>query len=172
MATWLEATLSVIAGGALTVISTWIADKRLTERERERRSEEKRERRTIRRDDFQRETLLALQVASQKLLRVTGRMQHLDMVAFRATDQWQRQQFPDGLSDDSLLYTTETLLLASRTRDDEVRKLADQLRECAAQVGMSPNGGVAESRMITAAEIQLALVSRVGQLVREMDEAI
>lgn len=161
----------MIAGGALTIVSAWIADKRLTERERERRSEEKRERRAFRRDDFQRETLLALQIASQKLLRTTGQMQHLDMVAYRTTGQWQRQQFPDDLSDDNLLYTTETMLLASRARDDEVRKLADQLRERTTAVGMSPSEREADGRMMTAAEIQGALVNRIGQLVREMDEA-
>jgi len=171
MPTWLATTLSVIAGGALTMISAWIADRRLTERERERRLEERRERRAIRRDDFQRETLLALQVASQKLLRTTGRMHHLDVVAFRKTGKWQRQQFPDDLSDDNLRHMTETMLLASRARDDEVRTLSERLRDRTAVVGMSRDENEADSRMMAAADIQGALIARIGQLVREMDQA-
>lgn len=171
MPTWLATTLSVIAGGALTMLSGWIADQRLTDRERERRREERRERLAIRRNDFQRETLLTLQVASQKLLRTTGRMHHLDVVAFRTTGQWQRQQFPDDLSDDHLRYMTEAMLLASRVRDDEARSLAEQLRDRAAVVGMSREEGEAESRMVAAADIQGALIDRIGHLVREMDEA-
>jgi hypothetical protein len=162
--------MSVVAGGLLTMLAAWLADRRLTERDRERRRDERRERLADRRNDFQRETLLALQVASQKLLRTTGRMHHLDVVAFRTTGQWQRQQFPDDLSDDQLRQKTEAMLLASRVRDDETRTLAERLRERAAVVGMSSNEGEAQSRMMAAADIQSALVDRIGQLLREMDE--
>jgi hypothetical protein len=171
MPTWLATTMSVIAGGLLTMLAAWLADQRLTERDRERRRDERRERLADRRNDFQRETLLALQVASQKLLRTTGRMHHLDVVAFRTTGQWQRQQFPDDLSDDHLRQTTETMLLASRVRDDETRALADRLTDLAAVVGLSSNEGEAENRMMAAGDAQRALLQRTGQLVREMDEA-
>jgi hypothetical protein len=57
MSSWLTTTLSVIAGGLLTMFSAWLADGRLRERDRERRREERQERFSIRRDDFQRETL-------------------------------------------------------------------------------------------------------------------
>ena len=171
MPTWLATTMSVVAGGLLTMLAAWLADRRLTERDRERRRDERRERLADRRNDFQRETLLALQVASQKLLRTTGRMHHLDVVAFRTTGQWQRQRFPDDLSDDQLRQMTEAMLLASRVRDDETRTLAERLRDRAAVVGMSSNEGEAEGRMMAAADIQGALIDRIGQLVRELDEA-
>lgn len=98
-------------------------------------------------------------------------MHHLDVVALRTGGQWQRQQFPDHLSDDNLRYITETMLLASRVQDEEVRTLSDRLRDRATAVGLSQNEGEAESRMIAAAEIQGALINRIGQLVREMDQA-
>jgi hypothetical protein len=162
--------MSVIAGGLLTMLAAWLADQRLAERDRERRRDDRHERIADRRNDFQRETLLALQVASQKLLRNTGRMHHLNVVRFRTTGQWQRQQFPDDLSDDHLRQMTETMLLASRVRDDETRTLAERLRDRAAVVGMSRNEGEAESRMMAAADTQQGLIQRIGQLVREMDE--
>ena len=64
--------MSVIAGGVLTMVAAWFADKRLTERDREGRREERHERLATRRNEFQRETLLSLQVTAQKLLRNTG----------------------------------------------------------------------------------------------------
>ena len=63
------------------------------------------------------------------------------------------------------------MLLASRVRDDETRTLAGRLRDRAAVVSLSVDGAEAETRMMAAADIQGALIERIGQLVREMDEA-
>ena len=171
MPSWLATTASVIAGGVLTMLAAWLGDRRITERDRERRREERRERLVTRRNDFQRETLLALQDASQKLLRNTGASLHQDVVAHRTTGTWQRQQLPDDLSNDRLRLTTETMLLASRVRDDEVRALADRLRTQTAVVGLSSGENEAESRMMAAADTQGALIQRIGEIVRGLDEA-
>lgn len=77
----------------------------------------------------------------------------------------------DDLSNDSLRLITETMLLASRVRDDEVRGLADQVRDQAAGVGHSSNEGEAERRMMAAAEMQSTLIQRIGEIVRGLDEA-
>lgn len=171
MPAWLITILSVMAGGALTIITGWISDKRLSERERERRAQEREERLAIRRDDFQRETLLALQVAVQKMVRTTGKMHHEDVMAHRSTGQWQRQLFSEDLSDDSLRNMTDTMLLGSRVRDSEARTLADQLREQCTAIGGSPDEQTAEARMATATITHERLIGRIGQLLREMDEA-
>ena len=124
-----------------------------------------------RRNDFQRETLLALQDVSQKLLRNTGASLHQDVVAHRATGKWQRQQLPDDLSNDHLRLNTQTMLLASRVRDDEVRRLADGLRTQTAVVGLSSDEREAEGRMMAAADTQSALIQRISEIVRGLDEA-
>lgn len=171
MPDWLATTMSVIAGGVLTMLAGWLGDWRLTKRERERRREERHERFVIRRNDFQRETLLALQTASQKLLRNTGASFHQDVLAYRATGKWQKQQLPGDLSEDHLRLTTDTMLLASRVRDDEVRVLADRLRVEAGAVARSNDEREAESQMVAAATTQGALLQRIGLLVRGLDEA-
>lgn len=170
LANWIAPALSVLAGGLLTMLASWAADRRLSERERESRKEERKDRLAIRRNDFQRETLLALQVASQQLMRTTGASLHQDIVAHRTTGEWQKQQLPNNLSDDHLLLTTETMLLASRVRDDDVRKLADRMRAQATVVGMSSDESEAEGRMMAATDTQQALIQRIGELVRELDE--
>lgn len=171
MPIWLATTVSVIAGGLLTMLAAWLADQRLTERDRERRREERRERVVTKRNDFQRETLLSLQNASQKLLRNTGASLHQDVMAHRATGKWQKQQLPSDLSNDHLLLITETMLLASRVRDDGVRAFADRLRTQTSVVGLSSGKSDAENRMLAAADTQQALIQRIGEIVRELDEA-
>lgn len=172
MPAWIEATVSVLIGGALAMFAAWLGDRRLTERERKRRQEERHERLIVQRDTFQRETLLALQVASQALLRNTGASLHLDILAYRRTGKWQRQQLPDDLSNGQLNLTTETMLLASRVRDGEVRGLAEQLREQTSAVGFASDELEAERRMMDASELQQSLIQRIGQLVRDLDEIV
>jgi hypothetical protein len=73
-------------------------------------------------------------------------------------------------TDDHLRLTTETILLASRVRDDDVRTLADRLRSQTSVVGLSSGEGEAESRMLAAADTKQALIQRIGNLARELDE--
>lgn len=99
MQSWLPTfvgVIGVIAGGVLTMVSAWLADRRLMARDRERRREERHERLVARRNDFQRETLLALQDACQKLLRNAGAALVSDVIAHGTGGEWQRQQLPDG----------------------------------------------------------------------------
>lgn len=56
-------------------------------------------------------------------------------------------------------------------RDDETRTLAKRLRDRAVVVGLSSDEAEAEGQMMAAGDIQGALIDRIGQLVREMDEA-
>ncbi|RIK86601.1 MAG: hypothetical protein DCC69_06565 [Hyphomicrobiales bacterium] len=170
MPEWLSTTITLLAGGALTILAGWLADQRASERERVRRQDERRERLLVRRNDFQRETLLALQDATQRLIRSAGAMHFQDVSAYRTSGKWQRQQFNDDLSDQQLRANTDTMLFASRVRDDEVRNLADQLRDQVYDVGSSPDEATAEGRMLAAANTQQALIQRIGQLVRELDD--
>ncbi|MGV3729143.1 MAG: hypothetical protein ACO1NN_00085 [Sphingopyxis sp.] len=153
------------------MISAWIADNRLSSRERERRREERSERLEARRTDFQRDTLLNLQVASQKFMRATGAMHFQDVIAFRETGAWQKGQFGEELSNEHLRQLTETMLLASRVWDDEARALAGKLRIGATAVSASATERDAEHQMTIVTDIQQALIERIGKLVREMDEA-
>ena len=172
MPTWLATMMSVLTGGALTMVAAWLGDRRMTERDRERRREERRERLATRRDDFQRETLLALQDLSQKLLRNTAASLHQDVIAHRNGGEWQRQQLPDNLSNDELRLKTETMLLASRVRDKKVRELVDQLRGQTVGVSLSSNEREAEGRMMAAADTQSMLLQRIGELIRKLDEEV
>lgn len=171
MPDWLATTVSVLAGGALTIVSSWMSDGRSTKRERERRQEDRRDRTTDRRNDFQRETLLSLQGTAQKLMRNAAACFHQDRMAYKKSGTWRLQLLPDNLSDNQLLLMTETMLLASRIRDESTRNLADQLRSLVAAIVESEDEREAASKMKSMAELQVVLVQRIGKLVREIDEA-
>jgi hypothetical protein len=167
---WLSTTFSVVAGGLLTAVSTWLNERRITDREREQRKEERHDRISARRSEFQRETLLALQLACQRLIRNAGASLHHDIVAYRTSGKWQKQLLPDELSNQQLELTTETMLLATRIRDEEVRQLVHEFRIRLGNVFIT--GGEAESQMalLAAGELQGPLLERIGKLIREIDE--
>lgn len=170
MPDWVSTTASVFAGGALTMASAWLADRRSANREREKLREERRERLIMRRNDFQRETLLALQVAAQKFIRGTSAAHHQDRIAFRQTGEWQKQLLGEDLSNNLLQFVAEVMLLGSRISDDEVRALANQLRAQASCVGRSSDKEAAEQWMLAASDTHQAIIERIGVLIREMDE--
>lgn len=170
MPNWLATTIGVIAGGVLTMLSAWLADRRLMLRDREKRREERHERLVTRRNDFQRETLLALQNASQKLIRNAGAALVADTLAFRAGGSWRAQKLPDDLDSDILRQMTETLLLASRIRNDDVRDLADRLRRHVGEITFASDQNHAENRMAAATETHSQLIARIGQILRELDD--
>jgi hypothetical protein len=170
MSEWLSTTVTLLAGGALTIIAGWLADRRAWLRDRERRLDERRERFLVRRSDFQRESLLALQDASQRLMRTAGAMHHQDVVEYRTTGKWQRQQFGDDLSNQQLHANTDTMLFTSRIRDDKVRDLADRLRIYVHEIASSPDEATADGRLLVAGNTQQTLIQRIGQLVRELDD--
>ena len=167
MPDWLATTLGVFAGGALSMLAAFLGDRRLAQRDRERRREELRERLLTRRADLQR---VDLQVASQGLLRSVGAVLYQDLLAQRTTGIWQKQQLPDALSEEQLRLTTEVILLASRVRDDDVRSLTDLLRTEAQAVLFSSSEEEAQTCMSAASKTQTALILRIGKLVREQDE--
>lgn len=170
MEDWLSTVISVLAGGLLTAGSAWLNDTRLNERERERRREERRDRLASRRNEFQRETLLALQVACQRLIRNAGASLHHDIVAYRTTGKWQKGLLPNGLSDEQLDLNTQTMLLATRVRDEEIRRLSEELRIRLTHVFQTSGEAEAEFILMSAGSIQAPLLERIGQLLRNLDD--
>lgn len=63
------------------------------------------------------------------------------------------------------------MLLASRVRDAEVRGFVESLRGELSKVGFARDESEANARIFGAADIQMTLIHRIGQLLRELDEA-
>lgn len=170
MPDWIETVLSVVSGGAVVIITQWLADSRLHRRERARRAEDRADRIAMRQSDFQRETLLGLQVAAQKMMRNTGATFHRWSVALRGGTPWGAGRLPENLEEEGLRWRTETMLLASRVRNADVRNLADLLREHCTAFDLSKTEPQGEAAMAAAGRTHEMLIQRIGQLIREIDD--
>lgn len=172
MPDWLATFLSLLAGSVLAIGSGWVSDRRSAARDREKREAEYRERLIGRRDEFQRETLLQLQDAAMRLLRATGAALHADTMAFRSTGRWQRQKLGEDQSEGHRLAVQETLVLATRVRDEQVRELADALRIRCSDTLFSESELTGQQAMLAAAATHGELTQRIGELVRQIDDPV
>lgn len=139
-------------------------------RERAARDAARREQRFERRTNFQRQTLLDLQDTVQKLLRVTGKMQHLDGIAHRSTGEWHKQLYPDDVNNEAHLTNVQTTLLAVRVRDESIRSMAKDLREKCNSVFFSKNEAESERLILAAAAVFETLNERIGERLRQIDD--
>jgi hypothetical protein len=141
-----------------------------SKREREARNDTRREQRFERRASFQRQTLLDLQDAVQKLLRVTGKMHHLDTIASRSGGEWHKQLYPDDVDNEAHSTNVQTILLGVRVRDDSIRSMAKELKEKCNSVLFSKNEADGDRIMLEAAKIFEVLNERIGERLRQLDD--
>jgi hypothetical protein len=168
--TWFPV-VTLLIGIGTTSLTDWIKYRRDVTRERESREATRKEQRFERRVTFQRQTLLELQEACVNLARATGASHHKDGMAFRETGKWQKQLLPEDLDEEYRLCQVRVQTLSVRVRDDDIRKLAKELRENSAAVVVSSNerdGGRAMASMTATHQL---LNERVGVILREIDDA-
>jgi hypothetical protein len=139
-------------------------------KEREARLALRHDQRVANRIIFQRDTLLQLQDAVQKLARATGQTHHLDEMAYRKTQTWRKAQLPEDLNEGYFVAQTQTALLSSRVRDDKVRHLVERLRTIStdAILATTPTDGRNELQNLMVVSNELH--SRIGELIRTIDD--
>ncbi len=111
---------ALLAGGA-----GWLRDRRAWARAREDRADD----RLVRAAEFQRQTILSLQEALQKVGRAEGRMSHEDHMAFKETQRWGENLHSPDASINAGAAMQDLQMLRSRIIDGEVRRLAARLAE-------------------------------------------
>jgi hypothetical protein len=169
MQDWLKTMITLLAGGALTILTAWLADNRLNKRERESRREEQQERLQVRRSEFQRDTLLDLQNTSQGLLRNAGALHFQSVLAVHEAGERGRKPLSENLSDEHLQLQTRVMLLASRVRDDEIRELVDALKAGTSSVIFAKSEVESRALFMQIMETQSQLLVRTGELIRSLD---
>jgi hypothetical protein len=166
---WLPfATLMI--GYGVKSIEDWIQHRREMAKDREGRLATQRDQRIANRITFQRETLLQLQEAVQKLGRATGRTNHLDEMAFRKTNEWGKQMLPEDLNEGYFAASTQTALLSSRVRDDTVRQLTESFRAVSSKAILAETAADAHSQLQSLMGISNELHGRIGKLIRTIDD--
>lgn len=130
------ATLLASLGGYLLA---GLNERRRDERTRIRESESRRYERAAQLEDeghaFQRETLLSLQDALQKMARLTGKAMHFDRMQAR---EGKYTQLPDGLDEQMLAADVEVSRLTARILDPRVRVVVKDLTKLSAQLSTLP----------------------------------
>ena len=161
-------TLAGFIAGALT---EWFRDWHATRREHQARKAKRTDDLFDRQVEFQRQTLLDLQEAIAQLGRATGAIHHQDDMAFRRTGRWERRPVGEDLSEEHRKAVIRTSMLCVRARDDEVRKLVDQLRTECTHALMAGGPEEAGQVMASAMKVFERANDRIGAVLRQLDEA-
>ena len=168
--TWFPV-LTLLIGYGTKALSDWIQSRRVVARDREVREAARHDQRVAQRITFQRETLLELQEVSMQLSRATGRANHLDEMAYRESNSWSKSLLPDDLDEGYRMAQARVLMLGVRVRNENIRKLADQLKQCSTATLFSAQRDEANRAMATMISVHDELHKRIGELLRQIDSA-
>ncbi|WP_154722031.1 hypothetical protein [Ciceribacter sp. T2.26MG-112.2] len=161
--------VTLIIGVVLKGFYDSLADRRIARRERDARIETRRDARLLRRAEFQRETILALQEQLAKLTRATGKMHHADIMEFRKTRVWGKGQFPDDANNNAFEATTQISVLRVRIDDDGVRDTASKFTSACASVALARSEDEAEARLRFAIGMLEELSEQIGEVLRNLE---
>jgi hypothetical protein len=162
--------VTLVLGYGMKTVEDWVQHRRTVAKEREVRASTRHEQRIASRVTFQRDTLLQLQDAVQKLARATGQTYHLDEMAFRKTNAWRKNQLPEELDQGYFVAQTQTSMLSSRVRDDRVRELVAQLKTASTDVALAPDQAASFQGIQRLMAIDEELHGRIGELIRTIDD--
>lgn len=158
------------AGLISGVVIEWFRDNRTYRREKEARDASRRDNQIERRNDFQRQTLLALQDAVMALMRTVGQGHLLDLRAWHERREWHPEAYPNELNLANRDANGQTALLGVRVHDDSVRSLLQRLKsECNGLMGARDREASIDAYN-EASALFVLLNERMGALLREMDE--
>ena len=140
-------------------------------RETQARREERLAAKEDRRDQYQRETLLALQEALAALIRTTATAYLQDKLAYRESGAWHKNYLPDDLAEELREAQSRTALLTERILDDQVRpdfKVRRGAAQALRNTGSSQAvAGLAEALNDSEREVRYIAVIGLGEITRQ-----
>lgn len=164
---------TLILGYVGSLLTEAWRERRVREREREARRAERQHEVDRRRIEFQRTTLMDLQVAAQRVGRVAGAIKSQDATMYhraRAAGSpitYGTQQLTDGWGGErGLDPLTDFARLTTRLEDAETRALADRFRDRVSAVMTARAPVDAEDAMSLALTVFTELQERLGSLLR------
>ena len=162
--------VTLVVGALLKGIFDMLSDRRSHRREREARYEQRRDALALRRAEFQRETLLKLQDVISQMTRLTGRINHEDVMAFRQSGAWRQNRLPEDVNQGYLEATMQMGQLRVRVRDDSIRELAAHFSSTCAGVGMATSEDESRALIDEIVSVRDQLVERLGAVLRSLDD--
>ena len=105
-----------------------------------------------------------------KLIRATGELNHIDLMASRAAGKWIKQLFPDELDNRAFSAGVQITVLGVRVRDKSIRDLLAQLKVHTDGVVFANNQAEAEGSLGRMSDSFAALNARIGEVLRSLDD--
>jgi hypothetical protein len=161
---------TLLLGFAIKFISDAIEHKRALERDRETRRELRRDQLAQRSADFQRQTLLELQDALMDIGRSAGEMHHADRMAYVKSGAWQKQRYPEVLSEKNRTAYARTSMLTGRVRDAVVRDLVKEFKDHATNVTACDAPHLSDRAWEEMVSTGQQLHDRIGELLRTLND--
>lgn len=159
--------LTLVVGYAGSLYTEERRDERTRARESNARAETRQERLNDRRDEFQRETLLALQGAMSQLARAAGEAHVANRVSAHANGSWAaRDLLGEELNQREMIAFRDANTLRVRVADDQTRDLVDTMSRHAAFAPLAGTEGEAADAMTAMGEAFDAANGRIGELLR------
>lgn len=169
--------IGLASGVATALISTratiraeMVRGSQAYEREQEARIAARRDAQLQRRNETQRELLINLQDVVHDLMRHTSAMHLADRAASRKMGMWSRPQLPEDLN--QMTFETRALLtkLVVRVRDEEMRRLIQELRVESVKVGHASSENESEAYLSDTVRVYETLNERIGATIRKLEE--
>jgi hypothetical protein len=91
-------------------------------------------------------------------------------MAYRQTNQWRREQLPEDLNEGYFVASTQTALFSSRVRDDAVRQLVERFRTVSTDAILAETPANARRQLQDLMGLSNELHSRIGKLIRTIDD--
>lgn len=149
-------------------IADWLLESRRAKADLEARREAREDDVRAKMLEFQRVNLLEIQEAAQALARATGKSQHEDLMAFRKTGVWGKNQYSEEASQGSLDGHIRLTRFRVRVADDEIRSLVEQFSSTCSKHVLSDSESAGEACLSEAMDIFQRLNERIGVVLRSI----
>jgi hypothetical protein len=145
--------VTLIIGSLLTSLSAYFSDRRQRTKEKEVRLEQRLDGIRIKRNDGQREVLLALQDALATYMRFVGMAHHHDEMHARKGGVGNTARLPDEA--DQGLFNSQLAVskIHHRVRDEDIRGMINQLKDECVKIALPSSRRTADQAMDQAVNI-------------------
>jgi hypothetical protein len=170
MPVWLSTIITLSAGSLLAIVSGWVSNQWTVGREREARNDLRRDQITLRRHEFKRQTLIALQETIANLGRTSVTIHSRQKLPAKALVALGFPPLSEGLlAQAAILF--ELPMLAVRAREPDILALADKARDRAIEILDHGSDEEATASIKALGEIINEIHLKVAQLLISLDEA-
>lgn len=160
--------ITLFLGSLATLALDWLKDERSSKREKKVRAEEKRNRTEERRDNFQRETLIALQDALFQFVRSNYQINLQDRISFRKTKIWRSSLVSWDVDEKNRDASEKITLLKVRVLDTPIRNLVEKIQQEGVNMHTSNTPQEAKTALTEMDKYYDQINEKIGNLLRTL----